>query len=74
MQKGTRTALAVEFVHLDTALNQLRKAIAVEPDMDIRDRLTEAAATVAHVNRITSRRSADLAEAELREAPTEQEK
>ena len=73
MQRGTKTALAVELVHLDTALGQLRKAIAVEADLGIRDRLTVATAEVAVINRLTAHRSADLAESEARTAPSKQE-
>lgn len=74
MERSARTALAVETVHLETALGQLRKAIVIEGDLGIRDRLTLAAAEIADVNRITAQRSADLAEAEVRATPNEQEK
>ena len=51
MAMGTETVLTVKEIHLDSALNSLRKAITVTRDDAERGSLTETAARVAYALR-----------------------
>lgn len=60
-----RTRVAVKASYLDTALDVLRKAAAVEDNSEARSELTQATAVVAAAGRAAAQEWADLRQAEI---------